>query len=258
MNLKKILILSLISIFFFIIGGEFHYREIFPYGGGIRNKLTFLKKPKIIKNKLCSNLKYRKIEFEFFLDKVSSGGKIDYLIIGDSVADGAHSPKLFNIKYDIIATDAATVGCLENFIDYVIQINPKNLIIYLGGNDADGQGIQNFTEASKTYLKFIMNFHKYNSNSKIYALGVNIGVPWRRDNNFAKNFNDQIKEGVKKINSENIKYIESFQGLNFKNATKKQIEASRLTYDGEHLKYQGYVNWFKYLNKEIDGGIYTE
>ena len=98
MKLKKIIITISICIILFLIGGEFHYREIFPYGGGLRNKFEFIKKPKPKNTEICTNLKYRKIEFEFFLSKVKSGGKIDYLIIGDSVADGAHSPKLFNIK----------------------------------------------------------------------------------------------------------------------------------------------------------------
>ena len=253
-------IIGLLSLFliFFLVGGEFHYREIFPYGGGIRNKLLLLKKPKLKNTQICTKLRYRITEFEFFLSKVKSGGKIDYLIIGDSVADGAHSPKLFNIKYDIIATDAATVGCRVYFEDYVKQINPTHLIIYLGGNDADGQGIQNFNEASKTYLEFIKNFKESNINSKIYALGVNIGVPWRRDNSFVKNFNDLIKIGVANFNSDEIKYIESFDGLNFEKATKEEIFASELTYDGEHLKYQGYVNWYKYIDKKIDGGIYQK
>ena len=146
------------------------------------------------------------------MSKVKSGGKLNYLIIGDSVADGAHSPKLFDIKYDIIATDAATVGCLYYFVDYIKEINPSHLIVYLGGNDADGQGIQDFDEASKTYLEFIKNFKNHNSASKIYALGVNLGVPWRRDNEFVRKFNFLVKEGIKKMNSNNIKYINSFEG----------------------------------------------
>ena len=258
MNFKNILGALSLFLIFFLVGGEFHYREIFPYGGGLRNKINFLKKKKLPNTELCTNLKYRITEFEFFLSKVQSGGKIDYLIIGDSVADGAHSPKLFNIKYDIIATDAATVGCLVYFLDYVKQINPTHLIIYLGGNDADGQGTQNFTEASKTYLEFIKKFKETSVKSQIYALGVNVGVPWRRDNNFVKNFNKLIKTGVEDFNSNEIAYIESFDGLNFENATKENIFASNLTYDGEHLKYQGYVNWYKYLDKKIDGGIYQK
>ena len=254
MSLKKIIITFSICIILFLIGGEFHYREIFPYGGGLRNKLELLKKPKSKNTEICTNLRYRKIEFEFFLSKVKSGGKIDYLIIGDSVADGAHSPKLFNIKYDIIATDAATVGCLDHFIHYVKKINPSILIIYLGGNDADGQGIQSYEEAARTYIKFIEEIT--NNKNKVYALGVNIGVPWRRNNEYVRNFNKLIKEDINKLNLNNVKYIETFDGLNFENTSKEKIKKSVLTYDGEHLKYKGYIDWFKYIDKKIDGGIY--
>ena len=258
MKYKKIILIFSISLIFFLLGGEFHYREIFPYGGGLRNKITFLKKPKQENTEICTKLKYRQIEFEFFLSKVKSGGKINYLIIGDSVADGAHSPKLFDIKYDIIATDAATVGCLYYFVDYIKEINPSHLIVYLGGNDADGQGIQDFNEASKTYLEFIKNFKNHNSTSKIYALGVNLGVPWRRDNEFVRKFNFLVKEGIKKMNSNNIKYINSFEGLNFEKSTKEEISKSDLTYDGEHLEYNGYIEWYTYIDKELDGGIYQK
>lgn len=255
-NLKRIVIVTSIFIVVFLTGGEFHYREIFPYGGGFRNKLEFLKKPKKVNTEICTNLRYRKIEFEFFLNKVKSGGKINYLIIGDSVADGAHSPKLFDLKYDIIATDAATVGCLDHFLSYVIEINPEVLIIYLGGNDADGQGIQNYEEAAETYLKFIKNFIK--KDKKVYALGVNIGVPWRRDNEFVRKFNKLIKKGIKDLNQSQVEFIESFAGLNFENSSREQIEKSKLTYDGEHLKYYGYIDWFKYIDKKVDGGIYNK
>ena len=86
MKYKKIILIFSISLIFFLLGGEFHYREIFPYGGGLRNKITFLKKPKQENTEICTKLKYRQIEFEFFLSKVKSGGKLNYLIIGDSVA----------------------------------------------------------------------------------------------------------------------------------------------------------------------------
>ena len=46
------------------------------------------------------------------------------------------------------------------------------------------------------------------------------------------------------------------KGINFENASIEEIEQSELTYDGEHLKYEGYVDWFKYIDKKIDGGIY--
>ena len=85
---------------------------------------------------------------------------------------------------------------------------------------------------------------------------MNIGVPWRRDNEYVRNFNKLLKEDIDKLNLNNVKYIESFKGLNFENASIEEIEQSELTYDGEHLKYEGYVDWFKYIDKKIDGGIY--
>ena len=60
------------------------------------------------------------------------------------------------------------------------------------------------------------------------------------------------------MNSNNIKYINSFEGLNFEKSTKEEISKSDLTYDGEHLKYQGYIEWYKYIDKELDGGIYQK
>ena len=101
MKLKKIILAFSLFLLLFLIGGEFHYRELFPYGVGLRNKLLFLKKPEVKNTEICTRLEYRKKKFEFFLSKVKSGGSIDYLIIGDSVAKQAQSPKLFELKYEI-------------------------------------------------------------------------------------------------------------------------------------------------------------
>ena len=75
MKFKNIIGALSLFLIFFLIGGEFHYREIFPYGGGLRNKLNFLKKQKLVNTELCTKVKYRITEFEFFLSKVKAEGQ---------------------------------------------------------------------------------------------------------------------------------------------------------------------------------------
>ena len=188
--------------------------------------------------KFCEREFFIKRTFEFF-----SNEKIDNIFIGDSLVSEAKSSKLFKLNYEIIAVAGATIDCSKIMLEYVDKIEPQNIIIYLGGNDADGQSSYDSNKASEIYSKFVEDIKKIDSVSKIYLIGINKGLPSRRDANYVSNLNKNIKN----LNDDmKVFYIESFEELNF-----KQKDFNQLSYDGEHLKYLGYKKWFNYLNSYI-------
>jgi hypothetical protein len=238
---KKTLI-SIFLIITFLLGGEFSERNIFPYTGiGIRNYLPEIFQIKKKEPPFCKRQQQVNEKFEFFSNK-----KIDNIFIGDSVIDGAWSEKLFNLNYTIIAQSGATIDCTTLIVDYIKKIEPKNVIIYLGGNDADGQSNYGSDIGINHYTKFLSELNKIKSISKIYLIGINYAGP-RRNSEYVKNLNDYFRRAE---DGEKIFYIESFEKLNFRE--KPFLE---LTYDGEHLKYLGYKEWFTYLSEKIDNFI---
>ncbi|MDC1146533.1 hypothetical protein OAS84_01900 [Candidatus Pelagibacter sp.] len=185
-----------------------------------------------------------KNRFEFFSYK-----KIKNIFIGDSVIDGAWSEGLFNLNYTLIAKSGMTIDCTIIIVDYIKKIEPKNVIIYLGGNDADGASNYGVDDAINKYQIFLSELNKIISIEKIYLLGINYSTEKKgRSSEYVKNLNDFF-ESVGE-NEKKIIYIESFEKLDFRK--KLNLE---LTYDGEHLKYHGYKEWFTYLSKKIDNFI---
>ena len=246
MNKKKFFLILIIFLIF-LAGGEFAKRNIFPYGSGLRAVLPdFLMINTVpVTPPLTPCIKEYKVNkiFEFF-----SNQKINNIFIGDSVVLEANSTRLFNLNYEIVAVSGATIGCLPTMLKYIKKIEPKNLILYLGGNDADGISNYNSNKASEIYSKFVNDLKKINSISHIYLVGVNIGLPSRRNTSYVLNLNKNIKSLQ---DNKKIFYIKSFEELNF-----KDNELSQLSYDGEHLNYLGYKKWFAYLNKQIPNFIY--
>tara|TARA_B100001057_G_C22543490_1_gene830581 strand:- start:22 stop:744 length:723 start_codon:yes stop_codon:yes gene_type:complete len=235
---------TLIPIFLiviFLLGGELAKRNIFPYGKGLRSMLPeilHLSKKEI---KFCPKKDAVIYKFKFFSNK-----KIDNIFIGDSVVDGALSEGLFNLNYTLIAQSGATIDCTTLIVDYIKKIEPKNVVVYLGGNDADGQSNYGSDIGINHYTKFLSELNKIKSISKIYLIGINYAGP-RRNSEYVKNLNDYFKRAE---DGKKIFYIESFEKLNFRE--KPFLE---LTYDGEHLKYLGYKEWFTYLSEKIDNFI---
>jgi hypothetical protein len=243
MKNKKTLI-PIFLIIIFLLGGEFAKRNIFPYGIGLR---TFL--PDIIKISqekksipFCPQKKRLINKLKFF-----SYEKIENIFIGDSVVDGAWSEKLFNLNYTLVAQSGATIDCLTIFIDYIKKIEPKNVIIYLGGNDADGSSNYGSDIGINYYSKFLTELKEIKSITKIYLIGINYSTTARRSSEYVKHLNDYFKNAE---DGKRIIYIENFEKLDFREKLNFEF-----TYDGEHLRYLGYKEWFTYLSEKIDNFI---
>lgn len=254
MKNKKTLI-PIFLIIIFLLGGEFAKRNIFPYGIGLRTFLPDMmqisqekKKDSDMmqilqeKNDFCPSKEGLINKFEFFSYK-----KIDNIFIGDSVVDGAWSEELFNLNYTLVAQSGATIDCSTFIIDYIKKIEPKNVIIYLGGNDADGQSNYGSDIGINHYSKFLTKLKEIKSITKIYLIGINYSTATKRSSEYVKHLNDYFKNVE---DGKRIIYIESFEKLDFRKKLNFEF-----TYDGEHLRYLGYKEWFTYLSEKIDNFI---
>ena len=243
MKNKKTLI-PIFLIVIFLLGGEFAKRNIFPYGIGLRSMLPeILHTYKEQKIKFCPAGDFNVVNrFKFFSYK-----KINNIFIGDSIVEGAFSEGLFDLNYTLIGQSGLTIDCTPIIVDYIKKIEPKNVIIYLGGNDADGQSNYGSDDAINQYNIFLSELNKIKSISKIYLLGINYSTTKRRSSEYVRRLNDyfeSVGDGKKII------FIESFEKLDFRE--KLNLE---FTNDGEHLKYPAYKEWFTYLSEKIDNFV---
>jgi hypothetical protein len=239
--MKNILI-SIFLIVIFLLGGELAKKNIFPYGMGYRAMLSEKLHSKLNKEiKVCPIKDQLINKFKFFSYK-----KIDNIFIGDSIVDFALSEGLFNLNYILIGQSGVTLDCTTYIVNYIKKIEPKNVIVYLGGNDADGILNHSSDIGINHYTKFLSELNKIKSIQKIYLIGINYAGP-SRNSEYVKNLNDYFQRAE---DGKKIFYIESFEKLDFRE--KPFLE---LTYDGEHLKYLGYKEWFTYLSEKIDNFI---
>ena len=176
-----------------------------------------------------------------FFSEISKS--VDNIFFGDSVVDGFWSENFFNINYTKIASSGCIIECLESIGDNIINLNPKNILVYLGGNDADGQGRLGPTESFKIYKEFILKLLKKNVN--VVILGINIGDDSRRNKEYVLELNKLFKEFSISMD---ITYIPPFESLDF-SMNKENLNS--LSYDGEHLKSKGYQIWLSYINESL-------
>lgn len=244
LNLKSkafysMLILIFVFLFLFLYGVLVGHYKIFPY-----ENLKYLKdKFFIIENDnewLQSKCKKHLKKFIFF-NQLDAVGITENLFIGDSVVEGLWSENFFKVEYTKIASDGNIVECLNIIGDSIIELSPKNIIIYLGGNDADGQGRQNVDELSKTYKKFILKLRDIGSTVVIH--GINLGSPLERNYDYVFKLNKKLKDIAHETNSY---YLDPYELLKFD----KNIQFD-LSYDGEHLKALAYEKWFNYINDNL-------
>ena len=235
-------LLILIFIFFslFSFGVMVGHYKIFPFENlkYFKNKFFIFEKDNEWLQRTCD--KHEK-KFSFF-NQLDNNVNTNNLFIGDSVVEGLWSENFFNITFTKIASDGNIVECLNIIGDSIFKLSPKNVIIYLGGNDADGQGRQNVDELSKTYKKFILKLKQIGSNVVIH--GIHLGSPLERNQEYVTELNKKLEIIAYETNSF---YLDPYKLLNFE----KDIPID-LSYDGEHLKALAfYEKWLNYIHNNL-------
>ena len=244
---KYLFTLGIVITLSFLVGGEFQKRKIFPYGTGIRGEIysffnfNFFDSNSPHKaNDACNSKNDVHHNFSMFANR-----QIEKIFIGDSIVQSSFNKDLFEFDYTVIGVSGMTIDCLKYSKKYLKKINPKEIIIYLGGNDSDLQGVENNDQIKNTFKNFIEEVLNDIELEKIFIIGIYYGSENHRNYDFAYELNANLRDIAKLSNI--VHFIEPYNEFNFQN---KKINKN-LSYDGEHLTYEGYRKFFDYINSSI-------
>lgn len=169
----------------------------------------------------------------------------EIIFLGNSITFGCEWAELFSnpkIKNRGIGGDN-TEGILERLTE-ITESKPEKIFIDIGTNDLALD--MRISEICKNYSEIIERIKKTTPRTKIYIQSV---LP---TNNRPERNNDSIivlNENLKKMaNEKSAKYINLFDDFL---DTKGNLNME-LSYDGLHLKGQGYCTWKRLIEKDVN------
>ena len=182
------------------------------------------------------------------LEKLSRTIEIENIFWGDSVVEQMHDSRLYGLSEFLeIAQGGQVIYCALQEIDYILSFNPKNVLIYLGGNDADGVRYDS-SQALLYYEHIVDKFLERNINPIIHLVHKASRV---RDRLYVEQLNSGLTIMAK---TRNLQVIPSLDEFSSDQLPEQIVESpsSRYTYDGEHLTPEGYQLWIAHIKKYVD------
>jgi len=166
---------------------------------------------------------------------------------GDSVVEGVHDSRFLDSNYVHIGQSGQVVKCALSEVELIIGFKPERVVIYLGGNDADGQSYYAPEEAAR-YYELIVEKLLQNKITPIIHLIHYASSSRRKD--YVEQYNNLLKEIAIR---HSITTITASNLLSF-SLTRDEIRQANneLTYDGEHLKPFGYKTWFDHIRLQLN------
>jgi len=202
----------------------------------------------------CPTTVVRKLED---LQDISKFDQIDKIFWGDSVVEGMHDSRFYGISnYQEVAQGGQIVYCALQEMDYLLSLNPDTVMIYLGGNDADGKSWYGPKEAGRYYEEIVDLLLSQDIQPIIHLIH---GASLSRNRDYLMQYN-KILEDIAKKN--NILVVPNVPELSF-DVTRDKIQNSVVTkdgvlkngnlytYDGEHLKAEGYRLWIPHIGQYV-------
>lgn len=251
--LRRFLSILFFVFFGFSAGALMVRYSIFPFGSGLTTFLyqrAFEKREKSLPSSVeLTRICYKHIlKFSFYADAAPTWKHNGLFFVGDSLVDQLWNHELFPIRYSRFANSGNTVRCLPFLADEILRLKPRKILLYLGGNDADRvkeKGLEDFSAYTTPYTAFV---EKMMQNGVTMILhGIHIGTAHRRDRSFVERFNREIKALADR---KGLLYIPPLETFDYKD--QRIGPGHPLTYDGEHLKYQGYRVWFDHIRQYVD------
>ena len=92
------------------------------------------------------------------LHTASQTVRLEKIFWGDSVVEFMHDSRLYGLDFVDVAQSGQNVFCAKGEMDYVIAMEPETVLIYIGGNDADGQSWYGPQEAASHYAEILDRF----------------------------------------------------------------------------------------------------
>ena len=251
MKFKNYLVTLVSALTCYMIGAISYRLEIFPLTAPLRSSvkerlIKLIRVPQTTLVNVCPVVDKSKLKALNFMSKNTN---IEYIFWGDSVVEGMHDSRYYGVKNFVdIAQGGQIVYCALKEIEYILNLNPKKIIIYLGGNDADGQSSYGPKAAAAYYDKIINILQDNNIEVIIHQIH---GASTSRNQDYVLEFNKRI-ENIGK--TKNLKVLPPLAELTFDEdrETIEFLKPNLYSYDGEHLKPDGYKIWIESLKKEIN------
>ena len=166
------------------------------------------------------------------------------ILLGDSLFQGIYDTRPYGLEdYIILGQDGQTSKCLNNELNNYIKMKPKEIFLYIGGNDLDRstpylEVCKNISEIAKkiTNAKIPLTLHE-----------IHYGLSTKRDPESVLNTNKCINE-ISKEYAEKVNIISTLPIFKFNTIE----DISDVSTDGEHLTHIGYKIWIKHIKKSIE------
>ena len=182
--------------------------------------------------------------------------KIPKIFWGDSLVDDMHDSRFYGVnEFQEIGYGSQIIYCALQEIQTLINFSPQTVLLYIGGNDADGLSWYGPEQAALYYGEMIEILLNNNITPIIHLIHE---ASLKRDRDYVHKYNELLKElAIQK----NLQVIPGLNELSFDVSSNnvsnnidylcKTNECSIYSYDGEHLKHQGYKIWIDHIKKHI-------
>ena len=182
--------------------------------------------------------------------------KIPNIFWGDSVVSDMHDSRFYGANsFQEIGYGGQVVYCALGEIQTLLNFSPETVLIYIGGNDADGQSWYGPEQAAIYYRRMIDILLEHNITPVIHLIHE---ASLTRDRDYVREFNGRLTQLALE---RNLKVIPNMKELSFFISSEEvsnnldyrceSEECSAYSYDGEHLKHQGYQVWMEHIKQYI-------
>ena len=173
--------------------------------------------------------------------------EVENLFWGDSVVEYMHDSRLYGVtNYVEIGHSSQIAFCALNEVPFVIAANPKRVLIYLGGNDADGQSWYGPDEAAYYYNAIVDSFLEADITPIVHQIHY---ASYDRSAHYVTRFNELIATHAESLG---VLVIPPSEALRYE-LSREQIRNADLStsYDGEHLRPDGYRIWIDHIRTHL-------
>jgi len=204
----------------------------------------FLPQINEILNKIDESDKCLSVNSEKLLElkTISQFAESKKIFWGDSVVEKMRDSRFYSIDYQDIAKSGLIIYCALQEIEYILNFNPDTVLIYIGGNDADGQSWYDSVEAGKYYEEIIDILLSENIQPIIHLIHEG---SLSRNKEYVREYNE-ILENIAK--EKNVLLIPNLP----------ELSSDLYSYGGEHLKPEGYQLWFSHINQYISNFLINQ
>lgn len=241
----KIIVVIFSVCFVYILGAHGYKSKWFPFGAG---HFTYLKSLVATEKQYDDSYQAKRCfnyvtHFQFYQEAAKKGVRIDKLFVGDSLVSGFILHNLHDVSYKRMALSGNIIECMPLLTESITSLKPSKVLLYIGGNDTDGQGRQTMEEAAKTYASSVDTLIK--SGIKVIIHGIHFGSGHRgRVFDKVEKLNANLESIAKK---RNLLYIPPVPAFNF---WETGVD-TRYSNDGEHLIFSGYEKWISHIRVHL-------